>query len=181
MKLNTASTGPLATRFFPHPLDENVGITFYGHIYTRYVAHKRGGVIGEWRLITSYKGTTVRGKRNDPKFRTSIRERVFVSLPLAFTKLYWAEVGFTTCSVNAGRFALECYTGRRLEVWEVCRHGIAGPNDHSYLNVSPGDAVNNMIDDLENGKSETSLTYLIQAQNRISRLISGLTSTKPTN
>lgn len=83
--------------------------------------------------------------------------------------------------MNAGRFVLECYLGRLLEPWEVCRHGINGPNDHSYLNVSPGDAVNNMIDDLENGKSQTSLTYLIQAQSRLARLISTFTSTQPTD
>ena len=62
----------------------------------------------------------------------------------------------------------------------MCRHGTGGPDDHSYLNVSPGDAVNNMIDDLENGKSHTNLTYMIEAQNRIARIISNLTSTQPT-
>lgn len=94
-----------------------------------------------------------------------------MSLPKTFTNIR----GKSANKCIAGRFTLECYLGRTLESWEVCRHGIAGPTDHSYLNVSPGDAVNNMIDDLENGKSETNLTYLIQAQSRLARLISNYT------
>lgn len=178
MKLNTASTGPLATKFFLHPLDPNMGVTFDGSIWTRYVHKRKAGAVGEWRELTKYQAekTTVATKQQS--VRTSGRTKANIGVPKAFLNNIGSKRrGWTL----AGRFTLECYLGRQLESFEVCRHGIAGPNDHSYLNVSPGDAVNNMIDDLENGKSETSLSYLIQAKNRIDRLISGLTSTKPTN
>lgn len=172
--------GQIVTKFFRHPLDPNIGATFDGEIWTCYVPHKHGGTVGEWRLVTKYKKAMNRtNTRTNPKFKTSARTKEQVSLPVAFTSKIPGKV--KTCSVNAGRFTLECFLGRTLETWEVCRHGIGGPDDHSYLNVSPGDAVNNMIDDLENGKSETSLTYLIQAQQRLARLISSLNSTKPTN
>ena len=173
MKPNTASTGPLATKFFPHPLDPNMGATFDGRLWTRYVAHKRGGVVGEWRELTKFAGPGSPSRKSYTNTsltqKRSTKNREMVTCPNIFSKI----LGRKTSKFTAGRLFLECYLGRSLESWEVCRHGIAGPNDHSYLNVSPGDAVNNMIDDLETGKSETNLTYLIQAKNRIERLISG--------
>ena len=156
-----------------------MGATFDGEIWTRYVPRKHGGIVGEWRLITTYsRARNSASTRIDKKFRNSARDKEMVTLPAAFTKNVPDKMSQLFL---AGRFALECYLGRTLESFEVCRHGIAGPSDHSYLNVSPGDAVNNMIDDLENGKSRTSLTYLIQAQSRLARLISTFNSTQPTN
>ncbi len=154
-----------------------MGATFDGSIWTRYVAYKSGGVVGEWRQLTAFYGGKAKGGNGVRGPAVSSERLSNVPLPSYFMRAR----GYKSNTYKAGRFTLECYLGRFLESWEVCRHGIAGPNDHSYLNVSPGDAVNNMIDDLENGKSETSLSYLIQAKNRIDRLISGLTSTKPTN
>lgn len=177
LKLSTATPGQIATKLFLHPLDPNMAATFDGRIWTRYVMYKRD-VIGEWRELKKYRANNTKKKYNNPasnaKVRTSKRTRTFIDLPRSFTSVW-----YRSCSVVAGRFTLECYLGRTLESWEVCRHGTGGPDDHSYLNVSPGDAVNNMIDDLENGKSHTNLTYMIEAQNRIARIISNLTSTKP--
>lgn len=170
--------GPTATKFFPHPLDPNMGANFDGEIWTRYVKGRPGGVAGEWRQVTKFSQSRIYGKGAGGRARTSTTKDM-VLLPNHFCRVIGklSQRGM----YKAGRFTLECYLGRPLESWEVCRHGIAGPNDHSYLNVSPGDAVNNMIDDLENGKSETNLTYLIQAQQRLARLISNITSTQPTN
>ena len=178
MKLNTASTGPLATRFFLHPLDPNIGATFDGSIWTRYVAFKRNGIVGEWRQLTNYYSWRRESPKTCGRPRSTNRLLCDITIPYAFTRNIPGHK--RGGKYNAGRFTLECYLGRALESWEVCRHGTAGPNDHSFSNVSPGDAVNNMIDDLENGKSVTSITYLVTAKNRIDRLISGLTSTKPT-
>ncbi len=148
-----------------------MGAAFDGSIWTRYVKHKKGGVVSEWRELTNYTAKNSTRKSNTPQAkaspRTSVNLKQQIKLPFAFAPAVSRHGQYL-----AGRFTLECYLGRTLESFEVCRHGIAGPDDHSYLNVSPGDAVNNMIDDLENGKSETSLTYLIQAQQRIARLIS---------
>ena len=156
-----------------------MGATFDGQIWTRYIA--RSSKVGEWRLLNKYRpGSGNVSSRGHAKY--SNRLKVEICVPMVFArKNFNKPTGPVACQVSAGRFTLQCFLGRTLESWEVCRHGIAGPNDHSYLNVSPGDAVNNMIDDLENGKSETNLTYLIQAQQRLSRLISNLTSTQPTD
>ena len=155
-----------------------MGATFDGEIWTRYVKNRRGGVVGEWRQVTKFSKSGTYGEAKCGPARTSTTKDM-VLLPNHFLKIIGK--GSHKGKYKAGRFTLECYLRRPLESWEVCRHGIAGPNDHSYLNVSPGDMVNNMIDDLENGKAETNLTYLIQAQQRLTRLISNLTSTKPTN
>jgi len=147
-----------------------MGATFAGEIWTRY--EKRSSKVGEWRVLDKYQrhssSVSTRGHA-----KSSGRTKTRVCVPRAFARKNWGKpTGDVAGLAIAGRFTLECYLGRTLESFEVCRHGIAGPNDHSYLNVSPGDAVNNMIDDLENGKSETSLTYLIEAQQRLARLIS---------
>ena len=145
-----------------------MGATFDGHIYTRYVFKTQA--IGEWRELTNYQSSG--RKTQGPGVKKSrYRSRDLVNAPRIFVQKFYPNTK-SGGKLNAAKFILECYLGRQLESFEVCRHGIAGPNDHSYLNVSPGDAVNNMIDDLENGKSETNLTYLIQAQQRIARLIS---------
>lgn len=176
LKLSTATPGQIATKFWLHPLDPNMAATFDGRIWTRYVAYKSGGVIGEWRQLTKFYSNKVRGKGTMGVTRSS-ETRSMVKLPMHFCRLIGVEQ--RQGSYKAGRFTLECYLGRPLESWEVCRHSTGGPNDHSYLNVSPGDAVNNMIDDLENGKSHTNLSYMIEASNRIARIILNLTSTKP--
>ncbi len=169
-------TGQTATKFFTHPLDPNMGATPDGRAWTRYVARRHGGVIGEWRELTNYTARNSNRKSDSPQCRahprTSSNLKNKIKLPAAF-----APSASSGGQYTAGRFTLECYLGRALESWEVCRHGIAGPDDHSYGNVSPGDPVNNMIDDLENGKSETNLTYLIQAKNRIDRLIANRLNT----
>lgn len=153
-----------------------MGATFDGRVWTRYVFRKR--TIGEWRELTGFGGYTGTPKTSGQALaapRTSNRKKEFINVPRVF--LEKAGVPAKGTAYNAGRYLLECYLGRRLASWEVCRHGINGPNDHSYGNVSPGDAVNNHIDDLENGKAETNLTYLIQAKNRIERLIANRLNT----
>ena len=172
LKRNMVPAGLIATKLWLHPLDENMGATTDGSIWTRYVGRKRGGVVGEWRQITSFRSDKVSGKGNQGPTPSS-EKLSNVTLPLHFCRI----AGKGTNSYKAGRFTLECYLKRRLESWEVCRHGIGGPNDHSFANVSPGDSVNNMIDDLENGQSKTNLTYLIQAKNRIDRLIANRLNT----
>lgn len=173
-----ATPGQTATKFFAHPLDPNMGAAIDGSIWTRYVARRHGGVVGEWRELTNYisRDRYLKSDSNQAKgqARTTKRSKEMISLPTAFEPASHRHGAYM-----AGRFTLECYLKRVLESWEVCRHGVNGPNDHSFSNVSPGDPVNNMIDDLENGTAETNLTYLIQAKNRIDRLISNrLNSTK---
>jgi hypothetical protein len=155
-----------------------MGATPDGRAWTRYVANRRGGVIGEWREVTTFtsgRPPAPSTSKSKAQPRINNRSRQNITLPNTFVA--------KTCNAarrnqyNAGRYFLECYMGKLLESWEVCRHGIAGPNDHSFANVSPGDAVNNMIDDLENGNSETNLTYLLQAKNRIDRLIANRLNT----
>ena len=177
LKLSTATHGQIATKLFLHPLDPNMAATFDGRIWTRYVARKRGGVIGEWRQLTNFYSWRSESEKTCGRSRSTNRLLSDITVPLAFSR----NIPTTNRGgkYNAGRFTLECYLGRPLESWEVCRHSTGGPNDHSYLNVSPGDAVNNMIDDLENGTSHTNVTYMIEAHNRIGRIISTLTSTKP--
>lgn len=150
-----------------------MGAAFDGSIWTRYVKFTQA--IGPWRELTGYQkaGRLTQGPGVS---QTSKRLKTIIGAPKIFVDKFYPNPT-KTGMINCGRFALECYLGRTLESFEVCRHGIGGPNDHSYLNVSPGDAVNNMIDDLENGKSETNLTYLIQAQSRLARLISNYTIT----
>lgn len=151
-----------------------MGASIDGSIWTRYVTRKHGGAVGEWRQITKFYSGRVKGEKNLGPAASSVTLSNFTP-PRSFTK----TLGRNGRTYKAGRFTLECYLKRPLESWEVCRHGIGGPNDHSFANVSPGDSVNNHIDDLENGKAETNLTYLIQAKNRIDRLIANrLNSTK---
>lgn len=150
-----------------HPLDENMGAAFDGTIWTRYVPNK-SDVIGEWRVLNRYYGCRVKvlNPHCGPKSTSTRTSDVVV--PGSFSR---RVPNSRKQMYNAGRLTLECFIGRVLENHEVCRHGVGGPNDNGYLNVAPGDGLNNIIDDLENGKSETSLTYLIQAQQRIERLI----------
>ena len=159
-------------------MDPNMGATPDGRVWTRYEYRKR--TIGDWRELTGYGSCTNTARKTGQALaqpRTSPRVKEIISVPRVF--LEKAGLPSNGNAYRAGRFFLECYMGRLLASWEVCRHGMAGPTDHSYGNVSPGDAVNNMIDDLENGKSETSLSYLIQSKNRIERLIANrLNSTK---
>ena len=177
-KLKLETAGPTATKFYPHPLDPNMGATFDGRIWTRYAPRKQ--TIGEWRELTSYRSWGRKTQApNSKKPRQRIRERDLVTVPAIFARKFYPNS--SSPAINAAKFNLECYLGRRLESWEVTRHGPGGPNDHSYMNLSPGDAVNNMIDDLENGNSQTSLKYLIQAQHRLARLVLNYTSTKPTD
>lgn len=179
LKLSTATPGQIATKLFLHPLDPNMAATFDGRIWTRYVARKHGAVIGEWRELTSYSKAHYR-KQGPGVKQSSARTKTLINAPCCFVRKFYPESKTNHGKINAGKYVLECYLGRCIESWEVCRHGTGGPDDHSYLNVSPGDAVNNMIDDLENGKSHTNLTYMIEANNRIARIISNLTSTNET-
>ena len=165
-------TGVTVTDWFPHPLDANSGTTFDGRVFSCYKKGTRTGELDEWVecpwvCIEKYKG-----KPN------TTRTADYVRLPAATAQL----LGKKTSTLNSGRFALECYIGRSLHSYEVARHGANGPADHSYTNLLVGDSVNNMIDDLENGKSITSLSYLVEAQARLTRLISSyrLNPTKPT-
>ena len=153
-----------------------MGATFDGRVWTRY-AH-RTQIIGEWRELTKFYSCRTQSEKSCGRPRSTNRLSHDITIPAAFARNIPGHN--RGCKYNTGRFTLECYLGRTLESFEVCRHGIAGPNDHSYLNVSPGDSVNNMIDDLENGKSETTLTYLIQAQQRLARLISQQQFQSPT-
>jgi hypothetical protein len=146
--------------------------TFDGRIMTRYIHYTRR--VGEWRELTGYQKEG-RQTQGPGVIQTSKRLKVLIGVPKVFADKFYRNPT-KTGMVNCGRFTLECYLGRPLESWEVCRHGTGGPNDHSYLNVSPGDAVNNMIDDLENGKSYTNLTYMIEAQQRIARIVSSLSA-----
>ncbi len=150
-----------------------MGATVDGSIWTRYV--KRTQAIGPWRELTGYQKSG-RQTQGPGLSQTGKRLKASIGAPKIFVRKFYRNPT-KTGMINCGRFTLECHLGRSLEVWEVCRHGIAGPNDHSYGNVSPGDSVNNMIDDLENGKSETNLTYLLQAKNRIDRLIANRLNT----
>jgi hypothetical protein len=172
-KPNTVPTGVTVTDWFPHPLDPNVGTTYSGRFFTCYKARKHGGVTtDEWRELIPKNNEIYRGCPN-----SSRTGDVLVLPATAAEKIYGSKR-----PGRSGRFALECYLGRPLLSFEVARHGVNGPADHSYTNLQVGDSVNNMIDDLENGKSITSLSYLLEAVARLTRLICSyrLNSTKPT-
>ena len=178
-KLETA--GPTATEpFFFHPADSNVGASYSGRLFTRY--EYRTGLVGDWRELTNFSGSgRYNRKAHSPTSqaqKNSVKNREQVTIPVKFRE----KLGGSTNRVTAGRLFLECYLGRRLENWEVCRHGQSGPNDHSFTNIQVGDAVSNMIDDIETGKTRTSKTQLIANIARLERiLLSRFTATQPTD
>ena len=113
LKLSTATPGQIATKLFLHPLDPNMAATFDGRIWTRYVAYKRGGVIGEWRELTKYTSDRMRKESNRPK--TSNRTKTKIAVPTWFAAEFYPNGKRGYGTIIAGRFTLECYLGRRLE------------------------------------------------------------------
>ena len=155
-----------------------MGASYNGRLFTRY--ENRTGRIGEWRELTKYFGAERRlaSSLTSAVQKSSTKTRELVTIPVRFQRVK----GFKANKATAGRLCLECYLGRPLEKWEVCRHGQSGPDDHSYTNLQVGDAVSNMIDDIETGRSETSKTMLIENIARLERLLlSRFNSTQPTN
>lgn len=158
---------PVTRNFFPHPADPNVGTTFEGEVYTRYVKGCRT-ISDTWRHC-SY---TIRKNGLNTKKREQLTIPAVAAENLGYS-CYDSKRGkhVPQSKILFGRFALECFLGRRLEGYEQCRHGSGGHDDHSYTNIEVGDAINNVLDDVENGSRGTNLTYLIKAQARIDRMI----------
>ena len=81
-----------------------------------------------------------------------------------------AAVGEPYVTFSTQRIALAAKIGRLLEPWEEVRH-IDGDFKNNHLdNLQVGDHLNNIIDDLENGKRKTSTEYLEEAITRLKAL-----------
>tara|TARA_R100000951_G_C2513836_1_gene141274 strand:- start:11 stop:514 length:504 start_codon:yes stop_codon:yes gene_type:complete len=164
-KLLSAVIGQNVTELYPHPKCSSIAADPNGSVYTLWTkgAGSRRPQLTEsnWRLITTYCGAKFRPNQS-----------------IALPKPVCEELGVKGFRVLSGRFNLECYLGRTLQRWEVCRHGDLGNCDHSLANLSPGCQLNNIIDDVESGRIKTTPEQLRIAIDRLSCL---LNSTKPTN
>ena len=114
--------------------------------------------------IISYRKCTTGYILSDPKDgygwdgkgrRTSNRVRMNVS------------VGAPYRTFSTQRIALAAKLGRLLEPWEEVRHIDGDFKNNCLDNLEVGDHLNNIIDDLTQGKRETSLEYLDEAIARL--------------
>lgn len=72
--------------------------------------------------------------------------------------------------VKLERLVLAAKLGYWPPEWIQCRHRNSNPRDYSWDNLVPGDILNNIIDDIENGVRETSDEYIEEAIARLRTL-----------
>ena len=60
--------------------------------------------------------------------------------------------------------------------WEHVRHMDGNPDNHSFDNIELGDWVNNVIDELELGRTETTVAYIDKAIERLLKIKSAIES-----
>ena len=164
MKYSQVTTGRTLIDIYLHPRCPQIGATADGKVYTLWtkgVGSRRPTLGASWRELTTYCGAKFRPKQS-------------IALPSNVVK-YCPNPNHIR--VVAGRFNLECFLGRILEDWEVCRHGSGGNCDHSKGNLSVGCQLNNIIDEVEIGAIKTNKEQLSLA---IDRLLT-LYNDSPTN
>lgn len=163
-KVVLVPTGQNVIDIYLHPRCSDIGATEDGSVYTCWSKGKNQNSPParqkEWRKITSYCGARFRPNHS-------------ISLPVPVHK----ALGLTTTRILSGRLNLECYLGRSLHPWEVCRHGKGGNQDHSKANLKAGCQLNNIIDDVEYGKIPTTPEQVEDAINRLQVYLTN--STKP--
>ena len=151
--------GQKPTKLYIHPKCNKIGAAEDGTVYTLWskgVGSRKPALTDEWREITTYCGAKFRPKQS-------------IGIPSEVAKELNDKAQFR---VVAGRFNLECYLGRSLEDWEVCRHGNAGNCDHSLKNLSVGCQLNNIIDEVESGGIKTTPEQIQIAINRLTAILS---------
>jgi hypothetical protein len=156
--------GGIATELYPHPKCDKIAAAPDGSVYTLWTkgaGARRPALSSEWRKITAYCGA---------KFRPN--QSMAIPKPVAI------EMGVKGFRVLSGRFNLECFLGRCLEPWEVCRHGSGGNQDHSMSNLQPGCQLNNIIDEIELGRLVTTRPQILRAINRLQCLLNSIYATQ---
>ena len=68
------------------------------------------------------------------------------------------------------RVVLSAKLGRKLESYEDACHINGDPTDDRMVNLKVGDRLNNIIDEIESGRIETSVDYLDLAIERLEKL-----------
>ena len=128
--------------------------------YPDYSVREDGAVISYRKYTTGYilsdpeEGYGWDGKGR----RTSTRVRLNVS------------VGSPYKTFSTQRVALSAKLGRWLEPWEEVRHIDGDFKNNCLNNLEAGDHLNNIIDDIEQGKRKTSPEYLELAITRLKAL-----------
>ena len=144
---------------YVHPSCEDIGASANGDVWTCWTkgsGSRRPIKTKYWRLQDTYCGAKFRPKQS-------------IALPVEVA----TQLGNKNkCRVIAGRFNLECYLGRPLETWEVCRHGIRGNCDHSIGNITVGCQLNNIIDEVIAGRIITNRSQLVEAIERLTDYLS---------
>lgn len=157
--------GQSATELYPHPKCGTIAAAKDGSVWTLWTKGSNQNnpprLSNDWRLITTYCGAKFRPKQS-------------IGLPAPVARELYPD-GKSQFRVIAGRFNLECYLGRVLKDWEVCRHGRGGNSDHSFDNLSVGCQLTNIIDEVEMGRIKTSPDHLRAAIHRLTTILNETT------
>ena len=144
----------------PHPKCSSVAASEDGTLWTLWTKgsnqHNPPKLSTTWQLLDTYCGAKFRKKQS-------------IALPAPVARQ--VTTGKAHFRVIAGRFNLECFLGRPLQQWEVCRHGPGGNSDHSKANLSVGCQLNNIIDEVEAGNIQTTPEQLKEAIHRLNALL----------
>lgn len=151
-------TGLIPIDIYLHPQCLDIGASEDGKVWTCWTkgsGSRRPFKTEYWRHQDTYCGAKFRPKQS-----------------IALPKEVANQLQTSNCRVLAGRFNLECYLGRKLQDWEVCRHGDLGNCDHSKSNLSVGCQLNNIIDEIELGRIKTTTDQIQHAIERLTVILS---------